>query len=694
MSKYPLSGKAIDTQSIDEREKLVRRSSVNTNSELWHLVNFASFIFFQDENSALLISQLLNAMGVKIIASNVALTGLITFPSYASYSPQNKERVLLIAQTNSNENGFYEWQSGGTLVRLYDWRDIIAGNGIATSANNIAVKLLAYLSVGNPPRNDNFLQFDNAGNLFARIAADAVGLKLNANRELYIDGAELGGGGGGVSVLDVPNPDIDVVRKNSSFEAVYLPNTTNFIEVLGGNFRNTDISPVTLVCDGFENVIYYPVIKHNKITGFVNFNGLIGSHIVTAKHLTLQSLDNDGSSPINYNKMTILGAAIIDTVSPPAKRDNTTTITVTGEGFAVISEWAANNTGITIVAFRFITRLLIEVDVSVSNAVPSGLYNLVCTNAFSSVGSFTSGTSGNNKLVVFGDPFITTVFRSPEGAGRLAEVLMGETVDIICNGFDLTDDFVIAAMDINSVSGTSNKKTINVTAYNDVSDIGIKNIVNYDYVNGADSGISGDNKLALNYPYDNATWVIPNDFRAYGGTTDLADWTITPDTDGVIFEKIGGSGACYLEITDLFLVASLLEYSLGWTGTVLEIECLTPVADLDTSIGCGILIDSIGEDFATADYELSIRKDIAQPTSFRGSYSSGSTLLLVSKLEVSIQRTGNTANNTSFFATNMGAGVPNSIFQRNYTSHENKALHIVMGGNYTMKLKMKGHIGY
>jgi hypothetical protein len=692
-------------------DRLITEGYVPDENNQWDLVN-VGFLLGKlsvlqggvDADLLALFTMLSDAMGVKMVFQNVPLT-LSTLPDLPTYALKNRERVLLIAQTDSTQNGFYEWQTGGTLVRLYEWRDVIAGNGISISQNNIAIKLLEYLPLvgGIPQRNDNFLRVDNQGKLYARVAVNSVGLKLNLNGELWLDTTELGGGSGGTSELNVANPDIDSVLNGSNQSYIVLANGNRDMRVRGGNFRTVPNSEVVLVSEGFSSITYV-YRKHNDIFANVTVNNLIGSHIVTAKHLTLQSNDDDGRGYVDFNKITILGSAIIDTVLPKAKRGVYTELTITGEGFAVLSEWAANNSDIIIQGFAFLTRLLVKVTVEVLNTVPSGLYNLTCTNALVGLGSFTSGTSGNNKLEIFGDPLIETVFRSPEGGLRLAEVLLGETMEITCNGFDLTDDFSITpnsiatnGITINSTSGgLSTKKFINLTGSNNIADIGVYDLTCIDTVNGGDSGSTGYEKVALNYAYDNTTWIIPSDFRFYGGSFDSNDWDITPDIDGVIFEYLsfGTLGTAYVEINFLFLVASLLEYSLGWTGTVLEIECLTPVGDLDTSIGCGILVAPIGvdADVITPDYQLSIRKDATQPTAFRGTYGGGSTILSIPKLEVNIGRSGITPN-TNFFATNNGISVPSGTFQRNYTAHENKAVHIVMNGNYRIKVKMKGWIG-
>lgn len=697
-------------------DRLITEGYVPDENNQWDLVN-VGFLLGKlavlqggvDADLLALFTMLTDSMGVKMITQNVALTGLFTFPDLTTYTPKNKERVLLIAQINPSQNGFYEWQTGGNLVRLYDWRDIIAGNGIAISNNNLAVDLLEYLPFVDslPQRNSNFLRFVG-GKLVANIAAGTVGLKLNANGELYLDEAELSGsGGGGASLLDVANPDIDLVRSATNGLAVYLPNTSGYVEVLGGNYRTATISPVTIISTGIANVIYL-LRKYNKIQATITVNNLIGSHTLFAKHLTLQSNESDGSGNVEYNKITVLGAATIDTITPAAKRNNTTTVTVTGEGFAVLSTWASNNAGITIVAFRFITRLLIEVDISVANAVPSGLYNLVCNNAFSGLGSFTSGTSGNNKLQVFGDPQITTVHRVT-GLAFPAEIGLGETVDVVANGYDLgTDPNVVAGITsnifVNSISGTTTQKTINVTGSSDKAHIGIKNLLITDTTLVTNSGTSGNGKIALNYNYDNVTKRIPATFRSYGGAI-LADWTITSDDTSVTVTKTGGTGDCGLEITDLFLVASLLEFNLGGSvfGTTINIEVLTPAASIPSGNPLFVMIGQRGQNYSsgfggTRDYALEIKHAGGSFYNYNTGLGSSSNTAIYGTAKINLSRFS--PANTSRFISEILSSFEGAYLapigtniEKTYTAHENKGLYISMQGNYSIKFNMRGWIG-
>ncbi len=679
--KYPLHGRFVETQSIDEKTKLIRYPNIKVLPESWELVNFATFDFLQDEQTTTIVSQLLNSIGVKIISSNVAFTNLNIFPNYVGYVPQNKERVLLIAQTNPLQNGFYEWETGGNLVRLFDWRDIVAGNGLSINANNISVKLLEYLLV--PARNDNFLQFDSQGKMFARIAANAVGLKINANRELYIDSAELGGGGGGASLLDVPHPDIDSVTGSN----VLLVGASGTINVNGGNFRRDN----TLISEGFT-VTSYVNRGWNINSAVIQAPNLIGIHNILSKHLTLDS-ENTGR-----HTFTVLGAAVIDTVLPRAKRNTTTQISVTGEGFALLSLFAANDAGIAITLLNVIDRFSVLINVAVDNAVNSGNYNLICTNAFSGFGSFTSGTSGNGKLEIFGDPNISNVWKS--FGSQLAEIFLGETVTIDVRGFDLTNEASISpsGITVNSISGATTQKDISVTGSSNKADIGIKNLLITDTPNGSDSETSGNGKVALNYAYSNIVFRKPTTFRAFGSAI-LSDWVITQNTNDITIERIGGSGMAFLEITDLFLVASLLDFSLGWLSTRVDFVVETLSTALDNVHGCYVCVAPIGSNLTSprsgVDYWANICQSNQVPNFYAisniGNFSQNATGL--PNAEIDISRNGVVGQNTRFIITNNGNSISGNTFTTNYASHANKSVFVAMAANYRMRLSLKGWIG-
>jgi hypothetical protein len=670
----------------------------------WDLVNvgFLNLVLalFQngvDADFAVILAKIAEAfdsMGVKMIRQNVALTGLNVFPNIPSYVPKNKERVLLIAQTNPTENGFYEWQTdgvppSGNLIRIWDWRDVINGSGITINANNLSIKLLEYLALPTPPlpqippRNDNFLQFDSQGKMFARIASNATGLKLNANRELYIDGAELGGAGGGASLLDVPHPDIDSVTGAT----VLLVGTSGTINVNGGNFRRDN----TLVSDGFT-VTSYVNRKHNINSALVQATNSIGIHNILSKHLTLDS-ENTGN-----RTFTVLGSAIINTVTPRAKRNTTTVITVTGVGFALLSQFTSNNGGITISLLNVIDRFSVLINVAVTNAVNSGNYDLRCTNAFGG-NTFTSGASGFNKLQIFGDPRITNIVRS-FGSQLPAEIFLGENITIRVEGFDLTNEASVnpSGITVNSISGTTTVKNVNITGSSNKADIGIKNLVITDTPNSSDSGTSGNGKMALNYAYSNAVFRKPTTFRAFGGAI-LSNWVITQNANDVTIERIGGSGMAFLEITDLFLVASLLDFSLGWLTTRVDFVVETLSTALDNVHGCYVCVAPIGSNLTSpqsgVDYWANICQSNQAPN-FYAIANIGNSFQNATGLpnaEIDISRNGVVGQNTRFIITNNGNSISGNTFTTNYTSHANKAVFIAMQANYRMRLSLKGWIG-
>ncbi len=668
--------------------RLITEGYLPDENNQWDLVN-VGFLLGKlsvlqggvDADLLALFTMLSDAMGVKMIFQNVALTGLSTLPDLPTYTLKNRERVLLIAQTNPTENGFYEWQTGGTLVRIWDWRDVINGNGLTINANNLSIKLLEYLLV--PARNDNFLQFDVNGKLFARIAPDAVGLKLNANRELYIDGAELGGGGGGVSALDVPHPDISEVEGAT----IMLVGEVAVFIVNGGNFRRD----ATMLCNGFV-VNNYQNRTYRKIVASVTATNLIGIHDVLVKHLTLDS-ENTGRQTF-----TVLGAAVIDTVSPRAKRNATTQIAVTGEGFAVLSQFAANNGGITFSALNVIDRFSVLINVAVTNAVNSGNYNLICTNSFGA-NTFTSGTSGNGKLEIFGDPNISSVWRN-FGSQLLAEIFLGETVSIDARGFDLTNEASINPIGIivNSISGTTTQKNISVTGSSNKADIGVKNLVITDTPNSSNSGTSGNGKIALNHFYSSTVFRKPTTFRAFGGAI-LSDWVITQNTNDITIERIGGSGMAFLEITDLFLVASLLDFSLGWLSTRVDFVVETLSTALDNVHGCYVCVAPIGSNLTSPIFDTDYWANICQSNQAPNFYAisnignSSQNATGLPNAEIDISRNGVVGQNTRFIITNNVNSLSGNIFNTNYTSHANKAVFVAMAANYRIRLSLKGWIG-
>jgi hypothetical protein len=676
--KYPLHGRFIDDESIDEKTKLIRYPNVKVLPENWELVNFASLA---DNNNniytdiAAEVLKILGQIGVKIISSNIALTGISAFPTYTNYVPQNRERLLLIAQTDPTQNGFYEWQTGGNLVRLWDIRDLENLGGININGKNIKVDLLNEIY--------NFLHIDpTTKTLYARISPTTdAGLELDANGNLKLNHSALPGAGG-VSIDDVPHPDIDNVTGSN----VLLVGASGTINVNGGNFRRDN----TLISDGFT-VTSYVNRGWNINSAVVQATNLIGIHNILSKATNLDS-ENTGD-----RTFTVLGAAIIDTVTPNAKRNATTVITVTGEGFALLSQFAANNAGITISNLVVTNRLLVQISVAVTNAVNSGNYNLTCTNSFGG-NTFTSGTSGNGKLIIFGDPSITSVWRN-FAAQYLAEIFLGETVTIDARGFDLTNEASInpSGITVNSVSGTSTQKNISVTGSSNKADIGIKNLLITDTPNSSNSGTSGNGKLALNHFYSSTVFRKPTTFRAFGGAV-LSDWVITQNANDITIERIGGSGMAFLEITDLFLVASLLDFSLGWLSTRVDFVVETLANNLDTSDGCYISIGAIGTTLTNprtgVDYWANICQSNTTPSFYAISNPSfNQTVTSVPNVEIDISRNGVVGQNTRFVITNNNTNMSNGTLTRNFTSHANKSVFVAMQANYRMRLSLKGWIG-
>jgi hypothetical protein len=227
----------------------------------------------------------------------------------------------LIAQTNGTQNGFYEWQSGGALVRLFDWRDVIEGNGIAINANNLALKLWANAL--------NLLQFNSNGELFLQISPNShPALKKEVGTGfLFLDPLALGGGGGGGSIIDIPNPDVDNVKRGNGL-AVFLPNEVDVLDVFGGCFRSANPTRAEIDCSaGSFSYNFSHSIKHNKIRCTFTANTAIGSHLLRVRNSSqISNFYRDREHAI-----TILGAAIINTLSHGARRGQTTEIWVFGK---------------------------------------------------------------------------------------------------------------------------------------------------------------------------------------------------------------------------------------------------------------------------------------------------------------------------------------------------------------------------
>ncbi len=630
--------------------------------------------------------QVFDTIGVKLVRQNVGLTGLVVLPDLPNYTLKNKERLLLIGQTTATENGFYEWQTGGSLVRLYDWRDVVAGDGIEINANNIALKLWA--------NSLNLLQFNGNGELFLRISPNShPALKKEAGTGfLLLDPLALGGGGGGGSITDVANPDVDEVKRGNLL-AVFAANEVSELNVLGAIFRTATPDPVLIVCDAIANVLSYDIRKHNRINATVEIGNLIGSHLLRVRNNSQYSnFYNDENHAI-----TILGAARIDTVSPRVRRGQTTTILVDGDGFAFLSTFVVptNANTITFSNFVFINRTQISLDVEVQYAVLSGAYNLMCFNSYAPapwLGSFSSGTSGNGKLIVFGSPFITSASRN---AGLEIEVgTVGGQLTV--NGTDLTDDilFLPDGFTINSVSGTSTQKVVNFDSAADVNLRGLKNIYCIDNSTGEDSGTSGDGLIALNFP-NSATIRRAGSWRAYGGAT-LADWQFV----GNSIEKIGGSGACYLEMQDIYLNPSYLTNLFGYVFD----DFMTFFLQASSLMGdVLIMLHDRGANASIADFYNGVVACGAY-VSFNGAgtanvnYRSGN---FNTNFGVNIDYRFRIRNNGAFpnsvyafFETAFGWVTPNGLGSFGVSTHQPKTIHICMTNNFKLNdVYLLGRVG-
>ena len=661
-----LNGRIIKRESVPLDRLITDNYNPNENN-VWDLVN-VGFLLGKlsglqtgvDADLLALFTLLSNAMGLKLISENVPLSGLAVFPNLPTYTPQAKERVLLIAQNNANENGLYEWQ-GGTLTRVWDWRDVSAGNGIAINGRNVGIVI--------SPDSHPALRIDN--NL------------------LLLDPLLLGGGGGGGSIADIPNPDVDTVRKSMNQPAVFLPNLSNEVVVTGGNFRTANPNPAVLFCSAIDWV-QYTLRKHNQILCLLKVNGQIGSHF-------LQVRNNSQSSNIYKDAdhcITILGAAVIDTVSPRIKRNESTVITVTGEGFAFLSVFLANDPDITFTLNEFVSRDEIHLLVNVGNNVASGFYNLVCTNAFAGLGSFSSGASGNGKLEVYGNPTVTSV---PLPA---AELPLGNSGSFLVNGLDLTNSAVIysgnqpniSTVAVTNITGSSSQKTVSYTVPNDTNLIGLHSILFSD-IDGNDSGLTGFETIAVNYAYDINTLRIPAQFRAYGGAI-LSDWTFTPQADGVVITKLSG-GPGGLEITDLFVVGSLLDYAVGGNGTRFNVEVLTPAGSLSVFDSIAVGFAPIGSNPTIDVLEYHYAAVVSRLHSgYKVNANASSVPFGLLNMRLTVLRRAFGSPNTSYRFLELNSGGTLGIdFDRHYASQTPLSVFLYMQDNYSVKISLAGWIG-
>ena len=563
-----LDGHILKTTSTPLNRLITEGYNPDENT-VWDLVN-VGFLLGKlstlqngvDADLLALFTLLSDAMGIKLIPQNVSLTGLFVFPNLPTYTPKPKERVLLIAQNTPAENGLYEWHSG-TLTRLYDWRDVEQGTGIKITGKNLSVNLLNNAA--------NLLQVNTNNELQLLISPNShPALKKEVGTgDLFLDPAELTGGGG-ATLLDVPHPDIHSVVGDN----VLIASDTGTLEINGGNFRRD----ASVICEGFE-ILEFNTRRSNRITISVQATNLIGIHDVLVKHLVLDSADT------GKQKFTVVGAAVIDTVTPFAKRGQTINMTVTGVGFALLSAFAANNAGITIALVNVIDRFNVVVAVTCDNTVSSGNYNLVCTNALGG-NTFDSGTSGDNKLIVSGAPLIAALLEQIGATLQRPEVGDGQTATFTLKGFDF-DNTAVNLMSV--VVEKTNYALIDNETYSievvgngnsNPSVYGLYDIKVINLTTGEDSGTSGNQIIGLNYTHDRFYNFTPTQIRPYGGTLDTNDWTLATNANGTNIEKVGGSGWCYFEFTDYWFAKSVIDNSYGALLSFLEANIATLAQDL------------------------------------------------------------------------------------------------------------------
>lgn len=172
------------------------------------------------------IAALMARMGMVIVPTNIALSG---FPTPISVNGRNytlvsKQRVLLIGQTTSSENGIYEVVDSN-LLRLNDYEAL---NGIYFNSNQIGVSRW----------NDvlNALRFNVSGQLQVRVKNSGTnvftGMQVDSTTgEIWIDLTTMPGYGSGLIVESL------LVALGSTLKLNFDNNFTLTYD--GGNARST-----------------------------------------------------------------------------------------------------------------------------------------------------------------------------------------------------------------------------------------------------------------------------------------------------------------------------------------------------------------------------------------------------------------------------------------------------------------------
>lgn len=150
------------------------------------------------------IIALMQRNGLVLIQTNTPLTGMgntVTVDGTA-YTLSERQRVLLTGQTDTAQNGFYEWTAagGGTLTRLWDWRDITASQGVQLAGANLTDIRARVSNLSNNVLrligNDLAVTIDNTS------PGTSPALKRDASGNLFIQNDLLPGASGSLSVFD------------------------------------------------------------------------------------------------------------------------------------------------------------------------------------------------------------------------------------------------------------------------------------------------------------------------------------------------------------------------------------------------------------------------------------------------------------------------------------------------------------
>lgn len=177
-------------------------------------------------------------IGAWVVRQNVTIdpftsAQLSTYPDYPTFVLSNKQRFLLIAQNDSNENGLYEYQSATTnLVKILEVADLLGGTAIDITNGIISLRI-APNTGPLTGRYRNLIRTDGSGRIFTKIgtSSDQI-LQLDANGDLIISTTllnnKIGGAGGGSGQNLFYMQDVSATGADTSLDNVALTKTFTF----------------------------------------------------------------------------------------------------------------------------------------------------------------------------------------------------------------------------------------------------------------------------------------------------------------------------------------------------------------------------------------------------------------------------------------------------------------------------------